>query len=276
MRGARALLLGLALLLPACSATRFAYNHLDTVVRWKLDDYVALSRSQQQAFDTRFDSLWRWHRVQELPAYAADLRAWAALPMPLSATEVESIFDAIDAHARRLMARGNAEFLPLLATLEDTQVASMVARLRKDLAEEIDEYRERDPDDAITKRCERIEEWTGRLHPPQREDCRRYVATQIDTSPLWFAVNRQWIEDFEALLAQRQTDDFTARATALFETGRARWPADLAAAVDANRAASIEYLAALSGTLDQAQQAHARERLLDYAEDFAELSRRAP
>ena len=56
-------------LVSGCSATQFIYNRVDIVIRWYLDDYVALNRDQQAQFDERLDDLLSWHRQEELPSY---------------------------------------------------------------------------------------------------------------------------------------------------------------------------------------------------------------
>ena len=49
-------------LVSGCSATQFIYNRVDIVIRWYLDDYVALNRDQQAQFDERLDELLSWSR----------------------------------------------------------------------------------------------------------------------------------------------------------------------------------------------------------------------
>lgn len=55
------LMLLLVTALVGCSANRLLYNRADTFIRWAADDYVALDRQQQAAFDRstprRFPSL---------------------------------------------------------------------------------------------------------------------------------------------------------------------------------------------------------------------------
>jgi hypothetical protein len=59
MRTFKILLCCLAVLLGACSADRLAYDHLDTVLRWKVSDYVDLTAPQRRTLDAELYPLWR-------------------------------------------------------------------------------------------------------------------------------------------------------------------------------------------------------------------------
>ena len=63
------LLLG-SLALSACSAVKFAYNNLDTVLLYWLDHYVDLTNEQEVWAKERIAASLQWHRQTQLPLYA--------------------------------------------------------------------------------------------------------------------------------------------------------------------------------------------------------------
>lgn len=63
------ILLG-SLALSACSAVKFAYNNLDTVLLYWLDHYVDLTNEQEVWAKERIAASLLWHRQTQLPLYA--------------------------------------------------------------------------------------------------------------------------------------------------------------------------------------------------------------
>ncbi len=60
------------LLLGGCSA-KFAYNNVDWLIYWYLDDYVELNNEQEDMFDDMLSNWIGWHKQQELPQYKSQL-----------------------------------------------------------------------------------------------------------------------------------------------------------------------------------------------------------
>ena len=95
----------LLLALAGCSTgLRLAYQNLDRLAMWTLDDYVSLDKAQKAAFRREFSALQAWHRSTELPLYAADLRSLASAfeqdPAPREA--LERAMSQVEAHGERL------------------------------------------------------------------------------------------------------------------------------------------------------------------------------
>jgi hypothetical protein len=70
------LLLAASALSSGCSA-RFAYEHLDKMIVWSVDDYFTFDAEQKRYLEAGVDSFMYWHRTQELPVYASTLRRFA-------------------------------------------------------------------------------------------------------------------------------------------------------------------------------------------------------
>ena len=58
--------------LGGCS-TKFAYNNIDWLIYWYIDDYIELTPKQEQAFDEKLSGWLEWHKQQELPQYLSHI-----------------------------------------------------------------------------------------------------------------------------------------------------------------------------------------------------------
>ena len=57
----------------SCS-TKLAYNNLDWLASWYVDDYVNLTDTQEDEFDTKLDAFLMWHRNIELQNYILQIK----------------------------------------------------------------------------------------------------------------------------------------------------------------------------------------------------------
>ena len=71
-----ALIVVASVLSGGCSA-RFAYEHLDKLIVWSVDDYFTFDAEQKRYLESGVDSFLYWHRKNELPVYAKTLRRFA-------------------------------------------------------------------------------------------------------------------------------------------------------------------------------------------------------
>ncbi|MGQ0586365.1 MAG: hypothetical protein ACT4PK_04085, partial [Gammaproteobacteria bacterium] len=120
-RFARALVaVAAVVLLTSCSTLKFAYNRADWFGSWEFGKYVELEGAAEEAFDTGFDALWRWHRGTQLEVYASDLREIAeAARGPLTREQVDGYFKRASAHGRRLLEEALPPLARVLAALDD-------------------------------------------------------------------------------------------------------------------------------------------------------------
>ena len=130
------------LILAGCSANRLLYNRADTFIRWAADDYVALTRDQQAAFDSRLDEFLSWHRSEELPHYRHFIvNALATLEEGVTLEEAVVISEEIDLAADRFQARFIELLLATGADLSDAQSKAVGGALGERTAEDSNESR---------------------------------------------------------------------------------------------------------------------------------------
>lgn len=280
----RLLLVLLSLLLSSCSANRFAYNHLDRLARWALDDYVTLSDTQRLRFDRDFADLWQWHRQTELPRYATDLRALAAsVDEPWTQARLDAQRKLIEAAAERLVDRAMPASASLLASLDDRQLQQLVQALHKDS----DKYRKRAeeratqaPEQRLKRRIKdtrnALKDWIGPLDEDQQQQLEAALRNMPSDPLAVDAMNRAWIDGFVGLLQQRKAPDFESRLRQWLRDPSLPGHEATQAQVEANRARMQQLLLSIGNSLSPTQRQHLRERLLDDAQDCERLAALQP
>lgn len=68
--------LALAIALQACSTVKLVYNQSPEVAWWYMTDYLDFTDPQRPPVRAALTELHRWHRRQQLPAYAGLLQRW--------------------------------------------------------------------------------------------------------------------------------------------------------------------------------------------------------
>ena len=192
-------------ILSACSATQFIYNRVDILIRWYLDDYVALDRDQQARFTTRLDALLEWHRLEELPLYVALLDdALVILDNGVSLDATRAMAARIESAAIRLQDR----FLELLlSTGEDLTPAQRAGFIETLLAKQDEfeadrlarddaEYR----DDLEARFDKQLRRYLGPLTAEQKSRLRQGVAAMTRLDHYWLQDRRVWISALSEIL----------------------------------------------------------------------------
>lgn len=267
----------LAVLLLTGCVVRVAYNQLDWLALWYVEDYFGLDAAQEQQAREMIRRTLAWHRSSQLPRYASLAR------------EVRGALDgAVDA---RFVARGYREVVGLwdeflvrvapdvarlLASLSDEQVDELFANLEKgnrelarDYSGESRERRRAKQDKAVIRAFRRF---TGRLGAEQEQLVRGRTAGFHDLSEEWLARRKAWQAAFRAVMARRHSDPLFAERIAglLLEPNQFDSPAYRALVMD-NQQASFELVAAVLGSLSPRQVEKLRGNLAVYADDFDAL-----
>lgn len=193
------------LILAGCSANRLLYNRADTFIRWAADDYVALTRDQQAAFDSRLDGFLSWHRSEELPHYRDFIvNALATLEEGVTLEEAVVISEEIDLAADRFQAR----FIELLlATGEDLsheQIHAFLGALDESQAKYAKERLVRDEEtyyaDSAKTMTDLVKRLMGRLNTAQKGDISLRSKQLMRLDRLWHDDRARWGSELRRLL----------------------------------------------------------------------------
>lgn len=202
------LMLLLVTALVGCSANRLLYNRADTFIRWAADDYVALDREQQAAFDQRLDDFLAWHRSEELPRYREFIvTSLDTLEDGVTLEEAVAISEEIDLAADRFQ----AQFIELLlATAEDLsveQIQDFLTELERNQTEYADERLVRDEEayyaDSTKTMTDLVKRLIGRLNRDQRSEIAERSKNLTRLDGLWHDDRARWGSALRVILESK-------------------------------------------------------------------------
>jgi len=277
---ARALLAALvALLAAACSSvTRVAYDNAPFAAAWLVDDWFDLHDGQRDWVKERLARLHGWHRASELPAYErllADTAARAA--RGLSAADARQVHREMRELWLRLVRRAIPDMADFLLQLHPEQVVYLARKFDEDNERTVRESVRGTPPERLERRqkryIERIEDWTGRLDPAQRDVVRARVAAMGDLTGEWLGDRRFRQSETIALLRAKPTRaQMEAGLTRLLvESDSWRRP-EYVAKMKARDEQVFAMVADLDATLTAEQRGRLHRRLAGYAADAAYLA----
>lgn len=277
---ARALLAALvALLAAACSSvTRVAYDNAPFAAAWMVDDWFDLHDGQRDWVKERLARLHGWHRASEMPAYERLLAATAArAARGLSADDARQVHREMRALWLRLVRRAIPDMAEFLLQLHPEQVVFLARKFDEDNERTVRESVRGTPQERLERRqkrfLERIEDWTGRLAPAQRDVVRARVAAMGDLTDEWLGDRRFRQSETIALLRSKPTRaQLEAGLTRLLvESDSWRRP-EYVAKMKARDEQVFAMVADLDATLTAEQRGRLHRRLAGYAADAAYLA----
>ena len=272
-------LLLLAALLAGCSfATRFAYNNLDWLAKREIGKYVSLTREQKQDVDPRFDALWAWHRTEELPQYAADLRRLAtAVERGLNEDDLRSFLDTGEVWWGRLSSRGIDDVAAVIATFDDAQIVEVLEQVDEDNEDYREKYVELPEDErreASAKRMRKsLDKRLGSLRDDQELRVTQWANARQLNAEGWADLQLKWRAEFEQVLATRAEPGFAQRLAPLFENNEDELPPDLISSNAYSTRLWIDMILDIDASMSDRQREHLIEHITEFAKDFEVLSR---
>ncbi len=183
------------LLLGGCSS-KFAYDNIDWLVYWYLDDYVELNDAQEDVFDEHLAGWLDWHQSEELDRYIAHLKTMREDVTQGALTEDRVMWHLQQAqqHWQRMREELSPKLATFAETLDDEQIVSLFAALEEDNKEEeeeLNEFLEMSPEEQAEERLDEIrddmEDRIGDLTDEQEAIIREH-------SPLFLSTRKDWIE----------------------------------------------------------------------------------
>lgn len=199
------------LLLTSCSS-KFAYNNLDWLLYWYIDDYIELERPQKKQFDLRLDSWLAWHRGQELIKYRDQIEhlRQQLSSKNLTAPEWQQIFDNAQQHWVRLRNRVTPELVAFSRLLSDQQIQSLFDELQENQNDQIEEQAELSVEEQLKERRKGLQKflkgWIGRLSESQKQIISESVPKFHRSFQLRVDYQKQVRQDTHALLKQRHSN----------------------------------------------------------------------
>ena len=270
-------LIFLPLFLTGCSS-KFAYNNLDWLLYWYLDDYVELDKQQKAHFDEKLEIWLKWHREEELARYKADLVYLKNRinEGPLTEEEVLHALGLGRKHWEHLRDKLAPELSEMASSLHDEQVNELFEKLEKDNVDEEEEWNEEKDEERIENRAKRIQKQIknsiGKLTKKQIDIVEQYAPQFTSNFENWLSYRRSIQAQAKALFASRKDDpQFSSKLLVMMTQPELYQSEEYKSASSANRLVSARMIAEINQTLTQKQMKRLNRELDNLIEDIDDL-----
>jgi len=272
----------LVCLLQGCSAIKLGYNKVDDLAYWWLDGYADFSKSQSEKLHVSLEQLLRWHREQELPAYALILQqAQGLVSENMTPSQVCSIWDAVQTRSDVLAAKALPALTEVAMDMSARQLAHIERQWAKKNATWQDDWlkgtlaqREQKRLDALVNR---YEYFYGDLNPAQTKLLQQQIK-QSPWTPEWGWQDRlQKQQQLMTVLRTFQTQTPTpAQAQETLKTVYQNWTSTTAGPGFEMRQRLMQQACANTAQLHNstvaAQRLKAAQRINAYVNDVKDLT----
>jgi len=160
-------------LLSSCSSIQLAYNQVDFLLKWWIDDYVDLTSEQGQLYDQSIPLLIKKHRQEELPKALQQLRKLRAkLDQPLQIDDGVNIVKEIKSFSRTSINLLQDDAVTLSLSLQSKQFTYLENAFAKSNKKFQNDFLKGSSEDRLEKRVEKIiersESFSGNLSKSQK------------------------------------------------------------------------------------------------------------
>jgi len=160
-------------LLSSCSSIQLAYNQVDFLLKWWIDDYVDLTSEQEQLYDQSIPLLVKKHRQEELPKALQQLRKLRAkLDQPLPIDDGVNIVKEIKSFSRTSINLLQDDAVTLSLNLQPKQFTYLENAFAKSNKKFQNDFLKGSSEDRLEKRVEKIiertESFSGNLSKSQK------------------------------------------------------------------------------------------------------------
>ena len=212
------------ILVSGCSS-KFAYNNLDWLAHWYIDDYILLTDEQRIVVDQKIARWLTWHRQEELPRYLTDLNKLIADidNQQLSFAKLDAHQDAIKQHWIRMKTKFVPDLVLMAPLLDRQQITYLFEKLNKKNAEERETIKKSlalEPKQqaaaAVRKYKKSLARWLGELTLEQETLAVNMYDQLQDNDALWLEYRQQYQIEIKAIFEQPDRgDNFNARLSRL-------------------------------------------------------------
>ncbi len=201
----------LVALMTSCGAAKIAYNSLDIIIPWFLDDYVSFNETQEQAIATILNQQLEWHRETQLPGYIQLLdKIQQDAKINVNKDQVTGYYNTTQNMWRTMAVRLTPDVATVLATLDDEQVKELIDSLKYENEELKSEFVDQSPEELqegrIDRMIDRFERWLDELTPQQEKAVIAWSHELKPISEYWFENRMHWFNEFRVSLNLRKNE----------------------------------------------------------------------
>jgi hypothetical protein len=275
-----ALLLAFVLSTTGCGV-KTAYNNVDRLIKWSMDDYMKLDPAQEKYFQSELDAVLYWHRTTQLPIYAMAIREFDAEIANGATVEDLFVFNKeVEGWWDQILEASMPLSTELMYSATDAQLDQFAAQYEKDIRKYIKPYEKLTPDARRARWARDFRDYFEYLTPLNNEQKQLIVAQShrfVPDDQSWADYRRRYGVALIALVRQRQPYLQFSRAYRDMTFGRERWYGDeYAAALASNKHLYRDVTLALLDSLTAEQRRALSKSLNGVAKDFDELALDAP
>ena len=266
----------LAVSLVSCS-TKMSYRFADWLVAWSVDDYIEWDRTQQREFDQRLEQVLLWHQRTQLPRYSVLLgKLQQDFTTPLSRELLSQRLDELTPLGTDILTYIEPDIILLLSTLSDEQTEQLLQNLDKKNERYAQQYNNGSTDKWNKKRIKNVEKLTkrfiGRLTREQKATIANWGEQVNDSRSEWLQNRKNWRNQFDAALKNRQEPQFNQHIRQLFVNSQTLWSEQYRQKIAANTDHAINLIIALQATMTDKQHRHLNKELTEWQRVFSELA----
>ena len=160
-------------LVSSCSSIQLAYNQVDFLLKWWIDDYVNLTSEQELLYDQSIPLIIKKHRQEELPKALQQLRKLKAkLDQPLQIDDGVNIVKEIKSFSRISINLLQDDAVTLGLSLQPKQFSYLENTFAKSNKKFQNDFLQGSSEDRLEKRVEKIiertESFSGNLSKSQK------------------------------------------------------------------------------------------------------------
>ena len=258
------------IMLTACS-TRLAYNNLDWLVLWYLDDYIELDTQQENLFDDQLNQILIWHRQQGLSGYRIQLLSFKRhiLAGELTAEQWQKHLTQLRQHWLDLRFKFSESLVLSAVNLSPDQVHELFINLSKKSKEDRQNVLELDSSERQAEKRNQIndsmKDQLGHVTQAQDDMLDEFLSKQVDTKLMYLDYTQQVQKEakdvFSGFHQLKNETAFKQDLLAILQRPNVYRSAQLQQGMDQNRIELIRFLTDLSKSIDAQQKQHLLERV---------------
>ncbi|ASG65807.1 hypothetical protein CEW91_06485 [Idiomarina piscisalsi] len=201
------------LMLSGCTAN-IGYQFADTLVEWRVKEYVELNSEQEETLAKKVDELHLWHARTQIPKYREALfnLRQKVNNKTLEKSDIVEFERTLLGFWQNLLDRAAAE-TALINQLSVTQKQQLVERIEEKQQDRFEKFEEKQSENPILRQLERanevesdLEDIIGDLTEQQDKLLRDWVSNSPSIQEDWLNYRAMWLTEFETVLLTEPTD----------------------------------------------------------------------
>lgn len=210
------------LVLSGCTAN-IGYQFADTLIEWRVQEYVDLNEEQEEILSNKLDELHRWHARTQIPKYREALFNLRenVHNQTLEKADIIQFEHTLLGFWQVLLNRVSQE-TDLMNELTVKQKQQLFVKIEEAQQERVEEFEETQSENPILRQLDRInevesdlEDIMGELTKPQNKLLRNWVAKSPVLQESWLNYRAKWLTEFETVLLTEPLD--TNKLTTLIQ-----------------------------------------------------------